>query len=64
MGRTRRKGGSRKKRGGVVSFLTHQANLIKKAAEEAAAKARKMAEDSHDATMRGITKMHGETVGQ
>ena len=63
MRRTRRKGGSRKKRGGVVNFLTNQANLIKKAAEQAAAKARKMAEDGHNATMRGITKMHGDTVG-
>ena len=47
----------------MQAAASHQADLIRKAAEEAAKKARKMAEDGHNATMRGITKMHSETVG-
>ena len=44
MGRTRKqRGGSKKQRGGVFNFLNKQAALIKKAAEEAAEKARKNA---------------------
>jgi len=62
MGRTKRKGGSRKRRGGffdaIAAATKRQAALISKAAKEAADKAKSMAVKVHQETITNIDKGH------
>ena len=62
MGRTRRKGGSRKRRGGFLGELRKQASIqaakLKKAATEAADIAKKAADKAHQDTLKGISDAH------
>jgi hypothetical protein len=62
MGRTRRKGGSRKKRGGFLDEIkaaaNNQAARFSNAAKEATDKAKKMAVKVHHETINNIDKGH------
>ena len=62
MGRTKRKGGSKRRSGGFLDAIAaatkRQAALISKAAKEAADKAKSMAVKVHQETIKGIDKGH------